>query len=104
MAARRIHGAHSGAIGGKLVENRHQARGAEIVADQEGSESRDAVSSESGLAQGLCVRGTETTVDGHGANVPVNAETPIDWASAMYKGEAAVAREFLDIRRNSVIF
>ena len=66
--------------------------------------SRDAVSSESGLAQGLCVRGTETTVDGHGANVPVNAETPIDWASAMNKGEAAVAREFLDIRRNSVIF
>src|ERR1700726_4106937 len=104
MAARRIHGAHSGTFGGKLVENRHQARGAEIVADQEGSESRDAISSESGIAQRLCVRCTETTVDGHGANVPVNAETPIDWAPAVNKGKAAVAREFLDIRGNSVTF
>ena len=104
MPARRIHGAHSGAVGGILIEKRHQARGAEIVADQEGSESRDAVSSESGVAQGLRVRCTETAVDGYGANVPVNAETPIDWASAVNKGKAAMAREFLDIRRNSVTF
>src|SRR5260370_16981611 len=104
MAARRIHGGHSGAVGGILVENRQQARGAEIVADQEGSESRDAVSSESGVAQGLCVRCTETTVDGHGANVPVNAETPIAWASAVNKGKAALPREFLDIRRRSLPF
>lgn len=104
MAARRIHGARSGAVGGMVVENRHQARGAQIVADQEGSESRDAVSSESGVAHGLCVRCTETAVDGHGANVAVDAETPIDWASAVNKRKAAVAREFLDIRRNSVTF
>ena len=38
MPARRIHGAHSGAVGGTLIEKRHQARRAEIVADQEGSE------------------------------------------------------------------
>jgi hypothetical protein len=31
------------AIGEILIEKRHRARGAEIVADQEGSESRDAV-------------------------------------------------------------
>ena len=102
MPARRIHGAHSGAVGGVLVENRHQTRSAEIVADQEGSESRDAVSSESGIAQSLCVRRTETTVDSHGANVPVDTKTPIDWASAVNKGQAAVARKFLDICRNSV--
>jgi hypothetical protein len=102
MAARRINGAHSGTVGGVLVENRHQTRSAEIVADQEGSESRDAVSSESGIAQGICVRRTETTADSHGANVSVNAKTPIDWTSAVNKGKAAVAREFLDICRNSV--
>src|SRR5580658_4985440 len=101
MAARRIHGAHSGTVGGVIVENRDQTRSAKIVADQEGSKSRDAVSSESGIAQGLCVRRTETTVDSHGANVPVDAKTPIDWASAVNKGEAAVAREFFDICRNS---
>src|SRR5271169_3213424 len=99
MAARGIHGARGGAVGGILVENRHQAGGAQIVADQEGSESRDAVSSEGGVAHGLCVRCAETTVDGDGANVAVDAETPIDWASAVNKGKAAVAREFLDIRR-----
>src|SRR6476620_8406598 len=104
MAARGIHGARSGAVGGMVVENRHQARGAQIVADQEGSESRDPVSSESGVAHGLCVRCTETTVDGHGANVAVDAEPPIDWASAVNERKAAVAREFLDIRRSSVTF
>jgi hypothetical protein len=28
---------------------------------------------------------TETAVDGYGANVPVNAETPIDWARTLRK-------------------
>ena len=102
MAARRIHGAHSGTVGGVLVENRDETRSAEIVADQEGSESRDAVSSESGIAQGLCVRRTETTVDSYGPNVPVDAKTPIDWAPAVNEGKAAVAREFLNICWNSV--
>src|SRR5579872_2692309 len=103
MAARRIHGAHGGTVGGVLVEDRHQTRSAEIVADQEGRESRDAVSSERGIAQGLCVRRTETTVDRDGPNVPANAKTPIDRASAVNESKAAVAREFLNICRNSVI-
>ena len=75
-----------------------------MVADQEGRESRYTVSGESGVAYRFCIRCTETTVDGYDANVPVNAETPIDWASAVDEGEAAVVREFLDIRRNSVVF
>src|ERR1700733_127453 len=102
MATRRIHGAHGGALGGVLVKNRYQTRSTEIVADREGSESRDAVSSESGIAQGLRVRRAETTADSHGANVPVDAETPIDWASSVNEGKAAMAREFLNVCRNSV--
>src|SRR6516165_7561496 len=104
MEARRIHGPHSRPVCGILVEDRLQARGAEVVVNQEGSEPRDTVSSEGRIAQGLCVRCTETTVHDHSANVPVNAETPIDGASAVNKGKAAVGREFIDIGWNSVTF
>src|SRR5579871_5377340 len=104
MPARRIHRAHSGTVCGILAENRHQTRGAEIVADQEGSESRNAVSGESGVTQRFRVRGSETAVDGYGTNVSVNVETPIACAPPVNKGKAAVLREFVDICGNSVTF
>src|SRR6202020_1607674 len=102
MAARRIHGADGGAVGGIPAENGLQACGAQVVADQESREPGDAVPGERGVAHRLRVRRTEATVNGHRAYVPVDRETPIDRASTVNEMQAAIPRQFLDVLWNAM--
>ena len=100
--ARRIHGAHSGAVGGVLIEKRHQARGVKIVAIRKVASLAMPYPVRVASWTAAASRCTETTHDGRGANVPVNAETPIDWVSAVEQRLGSGGARVLDIRRNAV--
>src|SRR6266704_6991409 len=99
MAARRIHRTNRWTIGRKAVEDRQQAAGAEIVADQERREPGDTKSRQRRVAQGLGVGRTKSAADRYRAYLAVGIEAPIDGPPAVNECEAAVPFQLVDILR-----
>src|ERR1700729_19114 len=76
MTARRIDRADRGAVERMTVEYRQQPPGAQIVADQEGREPRNAESRQRGVAQGFRVGRAEAAVDRDRTRLLVDSEAP----------------------------
>ena len=83
MSSRWMYGAYRRAVRINVPENRDQSSRSEIVADQKGSEPRDAISGERCIAQRLRICRRESTADRDRANLSVFAEPPFDRPAAM---------------------
>ncbi len=86
------------------VEDRQQSPCAQIVADQECREPRDAKSRQRRVAQGLRVGRAESAVDYHRAYLLVDIEAPFDRSAAVNEGKTTMLGELVDILRHAAAF